>query len=261
MSLSARDLCLSVAGFSLLRNVSIDVEPGRVTAIVGPNGAGKTSLLRLLCGEHKPSSGQVLLNHRPLQQWPLLEKAQVLSILPQSSDLSFPFTAREVVALGRTPHDTGVLRDREIIAAALNLVDCSYLDQRAYTQMSGGEKQRVQLARVLGQIWEPPAGELSGMDRYLILDEPTSAFDLSHQRDMLKIMRNLADQGIGILVVLHDLNLAARCADQMVVLSQGEVVVAAEPEQVLTPAILQDVFGVEAEISVHPVSGRPLVIL
>jgi iron complex transport system ATP-binding protein len=256
MTLSANNISLHLSGFDLLRNISLEVEAGQVTAIVGPNGAGKSSLLKVLTGEMPASQGDVSLNHRPLEQWPLLDRAQVLAVLPQHTLLNFPFTADEVVGLGRIPHKTGLAKDSQIIAEALELVDASYLQKRFYTQMSGGEKQRVQLARVLAQIWQPShLGQ-----QFLVLDEPTSAFDLSHQKLTLDIVRQLADRGVGVIMVLHDLNLAARCADNLVVFDGGVIAAQGNPKEVLTEQLIDKVFGVKSIIAQHPVTKRPLVI-
>jgi iron complex transport system ATP-binding protein len=256
MTLSASNISLHLSGFDLLRNISLEVEAGQVTAIVGPNGAGKSSLLKVLTGEMPPSQGDVSLNRRPLEQWPLLDRAQVLAVLPQHTLLNFPFTADEVVGLGRIPHKTGLAKDSQIIAEALELVDASYLQKRFYTQMSGGEKQRVQLARVLAQIWQP-----SHLGRqFLVLDEPTSAFDLSHQKLTLDIVRQLAERGVGVLMVVHDLNLAARCADNLVVFDGGVIAAQGKPKDILSEQLIDKVFGVKSIISQHPVTKRPLVI-
>ncbi len=256
MSLSAQQVSLSVSGVSLLRAVDISVEPGRITAILGPNGAGKTSLLRVLTGEALPQRGKVSLDGMDLRDWSSAARARSLAVLPQHSTLSFPFTAAEVVMMGRIPHASGVARDREIAARALQAVDGDYLAQRIFTHLSGGEKQRVHLARVLAQIWEPS----NGAGRYLCLDEPTSSFDLAHQQLTLEIVRNLGQEGVGVLIVIHDLNLAARCADHMVLLRDGGTVIDGSPQQVLTPGTIRDVFQVEAQITEHPLSGKPLVI-
>jgi len=186
MSIVADNISLHLAGFDLLRNINLSVEAGQVTVLVGPNGAGKSSLLKVLTGELNPTQGAVWLNHRELSDWDIQDKANVLAVLPQHSELNFPFTANEVVALGCIPHATGYAVDQKIIADALQMVDASYLERRLYTQMSGGEKQRVQLARVLAQIWSPNAlGE-----QFLVLDEPTAAFDLAHQQMTLEIVSN-----------------------------------------------------------------------
>ncbi len=255
--LEARQLSLSLSEFTLLQGIDLQIEAGKVTAILGPNGAGKTSLFRLLTGELLPSSGEIVFNGAQLSQWQPKQLAKMLSVLPQGSQLNFPFTAREVVMMGRIPHATGLVKDTEIVDAALSAVGGSYLDKRFYTQMSGGEKQRVQLARVLAQIWEPDA---SG-DRFLILDEPTSSFDLAHQQLTLEIVRGFARQGVGVLMVIHDLNLAAGCADQLVMLSCGKIAAQGSPETVLTTAMIKDVFNVDASIGLHPKTGSPLVIV
>jgi heme transport system ATP-binding protein len=256
MALIARNVSVHLAGFDLLSDIEVVVAPGQVTAIVGPNGAGKSSLLRVITGELPATFGEVRLNQRRFQEWQPEKRGRHLAVLPQLMPLNFPFTAAEVVALGRIPHNTGRERDRNIVDAALKRVDASYLVKRFYTQMSGGEKQRVQLARVLAQIWEP----VEDGPRYLVLDEPTSAFDLSHQQMTLEIVREFADQGVGILMVLHDLNLAARCADNLVVLTCGRVAAQGSPKEVLTEELVASVFNVSVMISEHPVTKKPLVI-
>jgi iron complex transport system ATP-binding protein len=256
MTLAARNLSLALSSIPLLVDVQLEVRPGEITTVLGPNGAGKTSLLRVLVGDLAPDAGTVLLNGRELRQWPAAHRARTLAVLPQHSLLDFPFTAAEVVMLGRTPHATGVAHDRDIVAQALQAVDGDYLARRIYTQLSGGEKQRVHLARVLAQIWEPSAeGE-----RYLVLDEPTSSFDLAHQQLTLDVVRTLAGKGVGILMVIHDLNLAARCSDQMLLMQCGRIVLSGTPAAVLTPENIARIFQVQASIGVHPVSGTPLVI-
>jgi len=253
----ADNISLHLSGFDLLRNISLEVEAGAVTAIVGPNGAGKSSLLKVLTGEVTATRGDVYLNQRELTHWPLLDRAQMLAVLPQHTLLNFPFTADEVVGLGRIPHQTGVTKDNQIIAQALDLVDASYLQKRFYTQMSGGEKQRVQLARVLAQIWQPS----DHGEQFLVLDEPTSAFDLSHQQLTLDIVRQLAERGVGVLMVVHDLNLAARCADNLVVFDGGVIAAQGKPKDILSEQLIDKVFGVKSIISQHPVTKRPLVIV
>lgn len=257
MTLRADSVSLHLAGFDLLRNVSLTVLPGTVTTIVGPNGAGKSSLLRVLTGDSIATAGTVSLNGKALADWPMKARAGLVGVLPQHTVLDFPFTAREVVALGRIPHNTGLAHDEKIISTALASVDALYLERRYYTHMSGGEKQRVQLARVLAQIWEPSEqGE-----RFLMMDEPTSALDLRHQQLCVDIVTNFARAGVGVLMVLHDLNLAARCADNLVVIDRGHIAAQGRPDEVLTVELLRDVFQVDALISRHPRTARPLVII
>lgn len=256
MTLEAKNLSLSMSGVSMLRDVSVDITPGQVHTVLGPNGAGKTSLLRALVGDWSADKGQVLLNQLPVDQWRPEERAHMLAILPQHSLLDFPFSGLEVVLLGRTPHDSGAHRDEEIARAALDKVDAAHLAERHYTQLSGGEKQRVQLARVLAQIYEP----CQHGERFLILDEPTASFDLAHQQLTLDIVTDLARQGVGVFMVIHDLNLAARCADQMLLMLAGEIVCSGPPARVLQTENIARVFGVDAVISTHPISGTPLVV-
>jgi iron complex transport system ATP-binding protein len=180
----------------------------------------------------------------------------MVSVLPQHSSLNFPFNASEVVALGRIPHQSGKVRDTHIVKEALTTVDANYLESRFFTQMSGGEKQRVQLARVLAQIWE----STTTGNQFLVLDEPTSALDLSHQVLTLKIVSELAERGVGVVMVVHDLNLAARCADNIIVFDKGTIVAQGSPDDVLNEQLISDVFGITPLILKHPVTGKPLVV-
>ena len=256
MVIAVDNLSLRVSGFDLLRDLSFVANAGEVTVVVGPNGAGKSSLLKVLIGDLVQTSGEVRLNHRELASWAVGDKARILAALPQHSVLNFPFTAAEVVHLGRIPHRTGIQRDAQIVDRALARADAKYLPKRFYTQMSGGERQRVQLARVLAQISEPSSlGE-----RFLILDEPTSAFDLAHQQLTLALVRELAGSGIGVVMVLHDLNLAARCADKILVLDGGRIAAQGTPAEVLTRAVIDQVFGVDVEIGEHPITHQLMVI-
>ena len=257
MSLRAEQLGLRVSGTPLVSDVDLEVAASSVTVVLGPNGAGKSSLLRLMVGDLAPSQGRALLHGEDVRGIASAERARSLAVLPQHSLLNFPFTSAEVVMLGRTPHDTGASRDARIVEEALEAVDGSYLSQRIYTELSGGEKQRVHLARVLAQVWEP----LNGRERFLVLDEPTSSFDLAHQQLTLEIVRRLAEQGMGVLLVLHDLNLAARCADQLVLMQCGHLVAKGTPGEVLTEDVIRDVFQVEVRVTAHPSDGAPLVVI
>jgi iron complex transport system ATP-binding protein len=195
---------------------------------------------------------------RPLDDWSLIERARVRAVLPQDSTLSFPFTVLEVVLMGRTPHLKGVEGrvDHEIARASLDVVEARHLEQRLYPTLSGGERQRVQFARVLAQIWEP----VPGSARYLLLDEPTSSLDLAHQHSSLNTARRLAHEGVGVLVILHDLNLAAQYCDDIVMLKDGRAVCAGTPSGVLTDENIFMTFGVKTLVMQHPTLKCPLVI-
>ncbi|MCP5170661.1 MAG: heme ABC transporter ATP-binding protein [Pseudomonadales bacterium] len=257
--LSASHISLQLGGASLLEDVSLRCEVGTVTSLMGPNGAGKTSLLRVLASEYRDYQGHVELNGRPLNAWQRLDRARTMAVLPQHSTLDFPFQVDEVVMLGRIPHDTGVVRDRQIVRAALEKVDAQYLSGRAYPQLSGGEKQRVQLARVLAQIWEPPQIDGKTGGRVLLLDEPSASFDLAHQQLLREIVRGMACEGVTVVMVVHDFNLAASVSDQLMVLCCGRTAATGEPQQVLHSALIEQVFGVPVEVLPHPVTGKPLI--
>ena len=242
-------------GDALLQNIDFTLEAGSVLALAGPNGAGKSSLLRLIAGDVPCSAGSLSFGERPLSEWPLEERAQHLAVLPQLSLLNFPYTVEEVVLLGRIPHDSGRVRDREILENVLQLTDTASLRERLYTQLSGGEKQRTQLARVFAQVWE----ESSLDGKLLLLDEPTSALDMAHQQQMLSTVKLLARRGCSVVLVIHDLNLAASIADRVLVLDKGQQVVLGTPKQVLTPPLFRQVFQVDVAIEQHPRNNYPVI--
>lgn len=256
MILSLRQLCADIGPLLSLQDINLNVEAGSVSVIIGPNGAGKTSLLRLVCGDMQSSSGEVLLNGRPVSSWPVEQRATILSVLPQRSSIEFPFTVEEVVRMGRIPHNSGFRRDSEIISGALALVDCAHLAQRFYINLSGGEKQRVQLARVAAQIWD--SSELGG--RCLVLDEPSASLDMAHQEVIVNMLRFFTKQGAGVLMVLHDLNLAAKNADQLLLIDKGRCVKSGSLEQVLQEDVLSSVFMIPTHVSTNPLTGKPLVV-
>ncbi|MGI9277515.1 MAG: heme ABC transporter ATP-binding protein [Endozoicomonas sp.] len=255
MSLDAQNASVRIDGKTLLDDVSLTVHPGEVVTVLGPNGAGKSTLMKGITGERPLNRGKVLMNGR--SDWPLQQQALMLGVLPQSSSLSFPFTVEEVVMLGRIPCSSSRSENLEIIASALQRVDGFHLRGRQYTTLSGGERQRVHMARVLAQIWDScPLGH-----RFLLLDEPTSALDPAHQQLTLKMARQQADrENMGVLVILHDLNLAARYSDRLVMLKDGAVAVQGRPREVLTPEVIDKVFSVDVTVTDHPTHDCPLVV-
>lgn len=256
MTLQVDRLSIEIKNKTLVQDVSLRVEPGQVLTLLGPNGAGKSSLLKAMTGEYRASAGQVVLNGRPYAQWPSRDLARLVGVLPQQSMLSFPFRVIDVVMLGRLPHETGRVKDGEIARAALEQVDMLHMAASLYPSLSGGEKQRVQLARVLTQIRD----DVGLGERFLLLDEPTSALDLAHQHQIMAVARTLAEQGVGVLAILHDFNLAAQYADYMVLLEKGQVAASGSVDQVLEPALMSRVFGIGIDVVAHPRSDRPLVI-
>lgn len=252
--LRAENLLVTRGGRQVLRDISLELQPGQVLGVLGPNGAGKSTLLAALCGELQPAQGQVSLAGRPLAEWAGQQRARRLAVLPQASTLGFAFRVEEVVALGRLPHDSGRERDAEIIEAALQAADASHLSGRSYLALSGGERQRVHLARVLAQLWPGEQGCV------LLLDEPTSMLDPLHQHTTLQAVRAFADRGGAVLLILHDLNLAARYCDRILLLEQGAARAIGSPAQVLQQDSLKAVFGIEVLVQPHPERGHPLII-
>ncbi|MDH0648167.1 heme ABC transporter ATP-binding protein [Pseudomonas sp. GD03858] len=252
--LDVEGLSLKRGNTQVLHDIHLQLRPGLVLGVLGPNGAGKSSLLGGLCGELAASAGQVRLDGRALGDWSGQERARRLAVLPQVSSLGFSFTVEEVVGMGRLPHASGRQRDHEIVRAALEAADALHLLERSYLALSGGERQRVHLARVLAQLWPGEAGST------LLLDEPTSALDPLHQHTTLQAVRSFADRGAAVLVILHDLNLAARYCDQILLLEQGRCHALDTPHQVLTPVSLKAVFGIDVLVQPHPERGHPLII-
>lgn len=256
MSLQAQNITVRIDQNTLVDDVSLTLNAGEILTVIGSNGAGKSTLLKAICGDVPYQYGQVTLDDKPINAWHKREVAKRRAVLPQSSTLGFAFTALEVTLMGRTPHVKGTesARDFEIAREALAVAKVSHLESRTYTTLSGGERQRVQLARVLSQIWEGDG------ERYLLLDEPTNNLDLAHQHVTLDIARWFAQNGVGVLAILHDLNLASQYADRILVMKNGRRIAEGEPHHVLTPEIIRQAFDVPVMIQAHPCMNCPLVI-
>ncbi len=251
MSIEVRELYAGYGRGDVLAACELSVEPGEVLGVIGPNGAGKSTLVRVLTRRLAPRSGSVTIDGRSLARIGRLELARSLAVVPQLPELPAGFSVRELVAMGRTPH-LGLLRperaeDRRAVDRALRATDTAALADRDATRLSGGERQRVVLARALAQ-----------RPRFLLLDEPTNHLDLRYQVEMLEYTRREVDRGVGALVVLHDLNLASRFCDRLVVLQAGHVVAQGTPSQVLTEALVSRVYG--TRVDVHTIGARPLVV-
>lgn len=235
----------------LVRDVSLVLTEGELVVLVGPNGAGKTTLLRLLTGELPPSAGDVLLYDKPLQQYSIHEMALQRSIMRQQMDMNFDFSVQEVVMMGRHPHIRLIEseRDRQIVDDMLRLTQSDMLRDRQFATLSGGEKARVTLARVLAQ--QTPL---------VVLDEPTSAMDLRHQHLTMQIARQLTNDGRTILAVLHDLNLAAMYADRIGIMHQSRLIIIDTPQVVLTAEYIQAAFGIVVTVMQHPQDNCPVIV-
>ncbi len=255
-ALTVTDLAVSPWGTPLLRDINLGLPEGRILALIGPNGAGKSTLLHTLAGGLTPTAGTVALQDKPLAQWPRLERARALALLPQQSTLSFPFPVEDVVRLGRSPHVNSAAEEAQVLQEAMRATDVLAFRQRPYTTLSGGERQRVQLARVLAQVWRA----CDSPTRVLLLDEPTTGLDLEHQLRVADAIRELARSGCSTVLALHDFNLAASLADQVLVLAGGSSVGLGTPQKIFTQDMFREVFRVDVHIGQHPSHGSPLVI-
>lgn len=242
-------------GRALLDAVSLQLEPGRVTALLGPNGAGKSTLLKLLAGDLAPDEGVVRLDGTDLGALSAPELAMRRAVLPQLSGLSFPFTVREVVRLGRHPHgDAYGPSGADAVHRALEALELEALAETEYGVLSGGERQRTHAARVLAQL-----DGLEGQP-WLLLDEPTSALDLAHQHRLLEATTRRARSGVGVLLVLHDPNLAARYADDLVLLGAGRVLAHGPTREVLAEEPLSQLYGVPVRVLQLSDHDHPVVV-
>lgn len=251
----ATSLSYRIGSKNLLQSISLTARSGEVLAVVGANGAGKSTLLRLLSGDLQPSQGSAAFEGKEVSQWRPADLARRRAVLTQQHTLALAFEVRELVLLGRYPHFGGqpTAHDHAVVAAALDLVGLRHLGGREYPTLSGGEQQRAQLARVLAQVWEAEGG-------FLFLDEPLAGLDLRYQHQTLAVARQLARRGFGVIAVLHDLNLAAQYADQVVLLHQGRAVASGLPAAVFTPDYIHLAFGLEVELLTHPGLGHPLIV-
>jgi len=215
LNLSARNVSFGIKGVKILCDIDLEVQGGKTTVLLGPNGAGKSTLMKILSGYLKATRGEVLVAGCDPEKISLKARARMLGVLTQRSTLEFPFTAREVIAMGRMPFGVSEGFD-EVTQELLGMFGVA-ADQ-SYLTMSGGEQQLVQLCRVFAQVWD------SGSEAFLLLDEPMTALDLRHQSKIASTLKKLSSQGLGQLVVMHDINLAAELADEIVLMSSGKVI-------------------------------------
>ncbi|MFG2717186.1 ABC transporter ATP-binding protein [Streptomyces sp. NPDC048416] len=238
-------------GRTLLHDITLHAAHGETVGLVGPNGSGKTTLLRCVYATLRPTSGRVLLDDADLHAMPVKTRARRIATVPQDADAGgIELTVREIVAMGRSPHhrfwETDTPADDALVRDALARVGIAALANRPFPSLSGGERQRALVARALVQ--QPDV---------VVLDEPTNHLDIRYQLEILSLVREL---GTLNLLALHDLNLAAYYCDRVCVLAEGTVVAAGPPGDVLTARLLKEVYGVNAEVSVHPATGAPTVV-
>ncbi|HEY45032.1 MAG TPA: ABC transporter ATP-binding protein [Anaerolineae bacterium] len=238
----------------VLREISFEVIPQEVLGIVGPNGVGKSTLVKAASGILNPMNGKICIDGKEISRLSPPERARLIAVVPQATKLPEAFSARDVVLMGRTPYlgwlDREGESDHRIAHEAMERTNTSYFAHRKVGELSGGDQQRLLIARALAQT-----------PSVLLLDEPTAHLDLKHQAEILNLVHSLAkEEGLTVLITLHDLNLVARYADRVALLSNGKVRKMGKPEEVLTPEELAPVYGIEIHVTSHPIHGTPLVL-
>lgn len=255
----AKNVSVKIDNKTLVNGVSMKLEPGKFSVILGKNGAGKSTFLKALTGDLTPSDGVVLVNGKRLDSVSPLNLAQKRAVMMQNLHLSFSFSSLEVVLMGRAPHSNGfeTTRDQKIALECLQQAGVKHLSERAFPTLSGGEKQRVQFARMLAQLWDCVEQRLPCC---LLLDEPLSSLDLAHQHNMMHLVKKLSRNGVAVMMILHDLNLAAQYADEVHVMKEGRTFALGSPHEVFKPEIIEMAFDCPVHIMQHPHHRCPLVI-
>lgn len=253
-SLTAEGVTLGYGDRTIVDSLDLSLPPGKVTAIVGANACGKSTLLKAMARLLSPTTGQVLLDGKAIHRMPTKQVARVLGLLPQSPVAPDGIAVSDLVSRGRHPHQGALSRwtraDDDAVARALDATDTAHLADRHVDQLSGGQRQRVWIAMALAQETD-----------VLLLDEPTTFLDISHQIDVLDLLTDLnRERGTTVAMVLHDLNLAARYADHLVAMAEGRIVAAGDPTEVLTEETVEEVFGLRSRVVADPLTGRPMIV-
>ncbi|MCL1970645.1 MAG: ABC transporter ATP-binding protein [Candidatus Bathyarchaeota archaeon] len=250
MKLTVNNLSFSYANVSILKNIDLAVGLGELVSIVGPNGSGKSTLLKCINHILKTRQNSILIDGRDTSKFDIKELSKLMGYVPQTSISAFPFTVFDVVMMGRKPYIHWSIgeRDNEIVAQMLEFLGIGHLAMRQFPELSGGEQQKVIIARALAQ-----------QSQFLLLDEPTSSLDIKHQLEILCILTGLTQsKERAVIVTMHDLNLASRFSDHMIMLKKGAIYARGKPEDVLTAQSIEDVYGIKADVSLSN-SGKPII--
>lgn len=256
--LSTEKIYYRIGKKEILNGISAEFKPGEFNMILGPNGSGKSSFLKIFSGEISGYEGSVLYNGHPISGLKKEELARYRAVMSQQPELGFPLTVDEVVMMGRYPHfrfNPGK-KDEAICNEVIDRMNLSAFKERNYLTLSGGEKQRVQYARVLAQVWEKPAAGC----RYLFLDEPLTSLDISYQQEFLQIAREFRKDDTVLVAVMHDINLATQYGDKLFFLKEGALVAHGTAAEILNESLIEKVFNIKTAIIQNPVTGTPLII-
>lgn len=253
--IQARNISLHVGGRSLLSSVNLDIQPGQFTAVAGPNGAGKTSLLKVLSGEQGRHTGEVLLNGVQASRYNPAQLALVRAVLPQATSVQFSFTVKQIVEMSRLHHRAPQKKSAEVVRQVMDLTGILEWSHRNYLTLSGGEQQRVQLARVLAQVWD-----IQSYPRYILLDEPTSSLDLAQQQLIFGLVKHACERNIGVVAIVHDLNQVTQFADKLYFLKEGSIVAGGKPKEVFTKSIIEETFCCRVNVYHDPCTSCPYIV-
>lgn len=249
LKLEVKNLCFAFGSKPTIEDICLHVNQGEFVGLIGPNGSGKSTILKNLYRALKPDGGEIKLDGENLFRMTHKQAATRLGVVSQENYVPFEFTVEEIVAMGRSPHkklfEGDTPRDREIVQSALARLDMEDMAKRSYLHLSGGEKQRVLIARVIAQETD-----------FLILDEPTNHLDIGYQLQILDFVKQLR---ITVLTAIHDLNLAAMYCDRLYVLKDGQIVKTGTPEEVLTPKTIEEVYGIKADVTIHPIINKTII--
>ena len=256
--LKTKNISYSIGTKKILNNVSADFFPGKINMILGPNGSGKSSFLKIFSGEIKQFDGEVYYDDNNLHSFKPIDLAKQRAVMSQQPELSFPLPVEEVVMMGRYPHFTfnPDKKDFCICDEVMELLQLNSFKEQNYLTLSGGEKQRVQFARMLAQIWQAPANG----HRYVFLDEPLNNLDINYQQEFLHIAKSITDSKTVFIAVMHDINLALQYADELFFFKNGQIVASGSAGNLVSEKLIEAVFNVKADIISNPVDGKPLLV-
>ena len=253
--LKANNISFRVGRHQILDNCSISIKPGMFTAIIGPNGAGKSTLLKAITNEIKVQEGNVELNGIDSKTLGSKELSKLRAVMPQHTSINFPFTIEQIIEIGRFPHATSPDENNMIMEKVIAKAQLQAYRGRTYQTLSGGERQRVQLARIMAQVWDK-----SAYPKYLLLDEPTSDLDILHQHGLLGSTKELLEENLGVLAILHDLNLAAQYADYLVFMKKGKIVKQGPTKEVFTKENIENTFNQPVHMLENSETGQIVVV-
>ena len=251
MSLSLKSVSLKLDNRQILKDVSLEINEGEIVSVIGPNGAGKSTLLNVLTGDISPDSGDIIYDNKQLNKISIQERAFTRSVMSQMQTLVFNFNVKDVVEMGWLQRGNSDFSSNFSMAFEAVTTECNVhnLIHRKFNSLSGGEQRRVHFARTLLQLWRPSQ---SNDPRYLLLDEPTANLDLSSEMLLMNILKARASSNVGILVILHDLNLASHFADKIAIMKDGEIKAFGKPEEIMTDDFLTSIYEVPIKVKYDP---------